>query len=105
MNPTTGKRLAIRLARLTAAVLCAAVLSNGPATAQGMLAQGKISALGTILRQMIVRNPDIVARRDALLNDPASPVGDTQVPGAVDVDTLKTLIARARQRGTSGKVQ
>jgi hypothetical protein len=26
-------------------------------------------------------------------------------PGAVEVDTLKTLIARARQRGTSGKVQ
>ncbi|MFB3136146.1 MAG: hypothetical protein ACE1Y3_10490 [Rhodospirillales bacterium] len=25
--------------------------------------------------------------------------------GDVDVDTLKTLIARARQRGTSGKVQ
>ena len=75
MNPTTGKRLAIRLARLTAAVLCAAVLSNGPASAQGMLAQGNFWALETILRPMIVRNPDIVARQDELLNDPASPVG------------------------------
>ena len=75
MNPTTGKRLAIRLARLTAAVLCAAVVSNGPASAQGMLAQGNFWALETILRPMIVRNPDIVARQDELLNDPASPVG------------------------------
>ncbi len=75
MKPTAGKRLLIRLARLTAAVLCAAVLSTGPATAQGMLAQGNIWALDTILRPMIVRNPDIVARRDEVLNDPASPVG------------------------------
>ena len=75
MNPTAGKRHVIRLARLTAAVLCAAVLSNGPATAQGMLAQGNIWALDTILRQMIIRNPDIVGRQDELLNDPASPVG------------------------------
>ncbi len=75
MKPTTGKRLAIRLARLTAAVLCAAVLSNGAATAQGMLAQGNFWALDTILRPMIVRNPDIIGRQDELLNDPASPVG------------------------------
>ena len=75
MKPTAGKRLVIRLARLTAAVLCAAVLSTGPATAQGMLAQANIWALDTILRPMIVRNPDIVARQDELLNDPASPVG------------------------------
>ena len=75
MKPTTGKRFAIRLARLTAAVLCAAVLSNGPATAHGMLAQGNIRALDTILRPMIVRNADILARQDELLNDPASPVG------------------------------
>ena len=215
MKPTTGKSLAIRLARLTAAVLCAAVLSNGAATAQGMLAQGNFWALDTILRPTIVRNPDIIGRQDELLNDPASPVGgnpdgdvtlveffdyqcpycktifpsiqellaedrklrfvfkeipvlgkdsvfaaraalaarrqgkylefhmavmsakgklteakvmrlaktagldvdrlrrdmagrtigDTQVPGAVEIDTLKTLIARARQRGRSGKVQ
>ena len=75
MKPTAGKRLVIRLARLTAAVSCAAVLSTGPATAQGMLAQGNFWALETILRPMIVRNPDIVARQDELLNDPASPVG------------------------------
>ncbi len=75
MIPTTGKWFAIRLARLTVAVLCAAMLSNGPATAQGMLAQGNFWALDTILRPMIVRNPDIIARRDELLNDPASPVG------------------------------
>ncbi|MCH7957286.1 MAG: DsbA family protein [Proteobacteria bacterium] len=40
-----------------------------------MLAQGNFWALETILRPMIVRNPDIVARQDELLNDPASPVG------------------------------
>ncbi|MCH7692079.1 MAG: DsbA family protein [Proteobacteria bacterium] len=40
-----------------------------------MLAQANIWALDAILRPMIVRNPDIVARRDELLNDPASPVG------------------------------
>ncbi len=32
-------------------------------------------------------------------------IGDTQIPGAVEIDTLKTLIARARQRGTSGNTK
>ncbi len=36
-----------------------------------------------------------------LYGTPAFIVGATQVPGAVD--TLKTLIVRARQRGMSGK--
>ena len=58
-----------------AVVLCAAVVSNGPATAQGMLAQGNFWAMETILRPIIVRNPEIIVRQDELLNDPASPVG------------------------------
>ncbi len=79
MNPTTGKttgkRLAIRLARLTAAVLCAAMLSIGAAAGQEWLTAGHMWALDTILREVIVRNPEIIVRRDELLNDPASPVG------------------------------
>ena len=72
---TAGRRSLWGCGLYLAAVLCAAVLSTGPATAQGMLAQANIWALDAILRPMIVRNPDIVARRDELLNDPASPVG------------------------------
>ena len=72
---TAGRRSLRGRGLYLAAVLCAAVLSNGPATAQGMLAQANIWALDAILRPMIVRNPDIVARQDELLNDPASPVG------------------------------
>ncbi len=65
----------IGLARFASAVLCAAVLSIGAAAAQEWLTAGNMWALDTILREVIVRNPEIIVWRDELLNDPASPVG------------------------------
>ncbi len=65
----------IGLARFASAVLCAAVVSIGAAAGQEWLTAGHMWALDTILREVIVRNPEIIVRRDELLSDSASPVG------------------------------
>ncbi len=99
MRPTTGKRLVIGLARFTSAVLCAAVVAVGAAAAEEPFTPEKTSAIENIVREYILKNPEIIieaarilrmrketaarnqtrrtvlARRDELFNDPASPVG------------------------------
>ena len=99
MRPTTGKRLVIGLARFTSAVLCAAVVAVGAAAAEEPFTPEKTSAIEKIVREYILKNPEIIieaarilrmrketaarnqtrrtvlARRDELFNDPASPVG------------------------------
>ncbi len=99
MGPTTGKRLVIGLTRFTSAVLCAAVVAIGAAAAEEPFTPEKARAIEKIVREYILKNPEIIieaarilrareesaarnqtrrtilARRDELFNDPASPVG------------------------------
>ncbi|MFB3135004.1 MAG: thioredoxin domain-containing protein, partial [Rhodospirillales bacterium] len=87
------------LARFTSAVLCAAVVAVGAAAAEESFTPEKARAIEKIVREYILKNPEIIieaarilrareetaaldqtrrtilARRDDLFNDPASPVG------------------------------
>ncbi|MCZ6466113.1 MAG: DsbA family protein [Alphaproteobacteria bacterium] len=99
MTPTIGKRLVTGLARFTSAVLCAAVVAVGAAAAEESFTPEKARAIEKIVREYILKNPEIIIeaarilrareetaarnqmrrtifeRRDELFNDPASPVG------------------------------
>ncbi len=99
MNPTIGKKLVTALARFTSAVLCAAVVAIGAAAAAETFTPEKARAIEKIVREYILKNPEIIieaarilrkreetaalnqtrrnilAQRDELFNDPASPVG------------------------------
>ncbi len=87
-------------------------------TAKGKLTEARVMRLAKtagldvdrLRRDMADGTVDAMIRRNLDLADglgifstPVFIIGDTQIPGAVEIDTLKTLIARARKRGDASE--